>query len=160
VELPKMTVAELAERFQKEFDAAPRIFSAPGRVNLIGEHTDYNDGFVLPTAIGFYTRIAVSPRSDTKVILVSTEFPERLESDATSLPRHKLGAWSDYILGVAQALVQAGCALGGANLLVHGEVPMGAGLSSSAALEVASALALLSLTGATLPLKNVKLQRA
>jgi galactokinase len=150
-----MTVAEVAARFQKEFDATPRIFSAPGRVNLIGEHTDYNDGFVLPTAIGFYTRVAVSPRSDTKLILSSTEFPERLESDLTSLPRQKLGAWSDYLLGVAQALIHAGCGLPGANLLVHGEVPMGAGLSSSAALEVASALALLSMSSEKLPLKAI-----
>ena len=133
----------------------PRIFSAPGRVNLIGEHTDYNDGFVLPTAIGFYTRIAVSPRSDTKLFLSSTEFPETFESDVTSLPRQKLGVWSDYFLGVAQALIQEGCAFRGANLMVHGEVPMGAGLSSSAALEVASALALLSLTGGSLPLQSI-----
>jgi galactokinase len=153
--LSKMTVAELAERFRKEFDAAPRIFSAPGRVNLIGEHTDYNDGFVLPTAIGFYTRVAISPGTDTKLFLSSTEFPERLESDITSLPRQKLGAWSDYVLGVAQALIHAGCGLSGANLLVHGEVPMGAGLSSSAALEVASALALLSLNRTQLPLKAI-----
>ena len=61
--MSKMTDAELSERFQKDYDAEPRIFSAPGRVNLIGEHTDYNDGFVLPTAIGFYTRVAVSPRN-------------------------------------------------------------------------------------------------
>ena len=153
--MAKMTVAELVERFQKEFAAQPRIFSAPGRVNLIGEHTDYNDGFVLPTAIGFYTRIAVSPRSDTKLMLSSTEFPETFESDVTRLPRQKLGAWSDYVLGVAQALSQEGCAFRGANLMVHGEVPMGAGLSSSAALEVASALALLSLTGGSLPLKRI-----
>ena len=153
--MSKMTVAELAERFQKEFDATPKIFSAPGRVNLIGEHTDYNDGFVLPAAIGFYTRIAVSPRSDTKLILTSTGFPETFESDVTRLPRQKLGVWSDYILGVAQALNQEGCAFRGANLMVHGEVPMGAGLSSSAALEVASALALLSLTGGSFPLKSI-----
>ena len=153
--MSKMTVAELAERFEKEFGATPKVFSAPGRVNLIGEHTDYNDGFVLPTAIGFYTRIAISPRSDIKLLLSSTEFPERFEWDVNSLPRQKLGAWSDYVLGVAQALIQQGCALGGANLLVHGEVPIGAGLSSSAALEVASALALLSLTSGSLPLKSV-----
>src|SRR5450631_154017 len=150
-----MTVAEITERFQKEFDAAPRIFSAPGRVNLIGEHTDYNDGFVLPTAIGFYTRIAVSPRTDTKLILRSPEFPETFESDVTRLSRQKLGVWSDYILGVAQALNQEGSAFRGAHLMVHGEVPMGAGLSSSAALEVASALALLSLAGGSLPLKRI-----
>ncbi len=153
--MAKMTVAELAERFQKEFTAVPRIFSAPGRVNLIGEHTDYNEGFVLPTAIGFYTRIAISPRSDQKLVLRSNEFPEKFDFDVTSLPQHKLGAWCDYVLGVAQALIQTGCSFAGANGLVHGEVPIGSGLSSSAALEVASALALLSLSEGTMPLKRV-----
>ena len=150
-----MTVAELAGRFERDFHAQPHVFSAPGRVNLIGEHTDYNDGFVLPTAIGFYTRIALSPRSDRKLVLRSTEFPESYDFDLASLPLHKLGAWCDYVLGVAQALIRADCSLGGASLLVHGEVPVGAGLSSSAALEVASALALLSLSNAELPLKTI-----
>ena len=150
-----MTVAELAGRFERDFHAQPHVFSAPGRVNLIGEHTDYNDGFVLPTAIGFYTRIALSSRSDRKLVLRSTEFPESYDFDLASLPQHKLGAWCDYVLGVAQALIRADCSLGGANLLVHGEVPIGAGLSSSAALEVASALALLSLSNGKLPLKSI-----
>jgi galactokinase len=153
--LAKMTVAELGARFEKEFPSQAQVFSAPGRVNLIGEHTDYNDGFVLPTAIGFYTRIAISPRIDRKLALRSTEFPETYDFDLASLPQHKLGAWCDYVLGVAQALIRADCSLGGANLLVHGEVPMGAGLSSSAALEVASAFALLSLSNAELPLKTI-----
>jgi galactokinase len=150
-----MTDAELAERFQKEFNAVARIFRAPGRVNLIGEHTDYNDGFVLPTAIGFYTRLVFSPRTDQKLILRSTEFPDHFEFNVTSLPQYKLGAWCDYVLGVAQALIQAGGSFSGANVLVHGEVPIGSGLSSSAALEVASALALLSLSDGTMPLKRV-----
>ena len=150
-----MTVAELGERFEKEFHAPPQIFSAPGRVNLIGEHTDYSDGFVLPTAIGFYTRIAISPRNDQTLALRSTEFPENFDFDLVSLPQHKLGAWCDYVLGVAQALIQTGCSLAGANLLVHGEVPIGAGLSSSAALEVASALSLLNLSNAKLPLRSI-----
>ena len=150
-----MSIAELSERFQREFRAQPQIFSAPGRVNLIGEHTDYNDGFVLPTAIGFYTRVAVSPRSDGKLALRSTEFTENFDFDLASLPQHKLGAWCDYVLGVALALIQAGYEIGGANLLVHGEIPIGAGLSSSAALEVASALSLLSRSNTKLPLKNI-----
>jgi galactokinase len=153
--LAKMTVAELTERFEREFRVQPTIFSAPGRVNVIGEHTDYNDGFVLPTAIEFYTRIAISSRSDRKLVLRSTDFPENYEFDLASLPQHKLGAWCDYVLGVAQALIDADCDLAGTNLLVHGEVPIGAGLSSSAALEVASALALLSLGNAKMPLKSV-----
>jgi galactokinase len=150
-----MTVAELAERFESDFHAQPHVFSAPGRVNLIGEHTDYNDGFVLPTAIGFYTRIALSPRSDRKLVLRSTEFPESYDFDLARLPQQKLGAWCDYVLGVAQSLIRADCSLGGANLLVHGEVPIGAGLSSSAALEVASALALLRVSNAKLPLRSI-----
>jgi len=155
LELSKITDAELADRFQKEFNAVPRIFGAPGRVNLIGEHTDYNDGFVLPTAIGFYTRIAIAPRNDQKLILRSTEFPETFSFHPNSLPQHKVGAWSDYIVGVAHALNTARFKVTGASLLVHGEVPIGSGLSSSAALEVASTLALLSLGHRTLPLKAI-----
>jgi galactokinase len=155
VELAKMTIVELAQRFEREFHAHPKVFSAPARVNLIGEHTDYNDGFVLPAAIAFYIRIAISPRNDQKLILCSTEFPENFDFDMGSPPQHKLGAWCDYVLGVALALTRAGCELGGANLLVHGEVPIGAGLSSSAALEVASALALLSLSKANLSLRSI-----
>jgi galactokinase len=150
-----MTVAELGERFQTEFHTPPQIFSAPGRVNLIGEHTDYNDGFVLPTAIGFYTRIAISPRPDPKLALSSTEFPENFEFALAGMPQHKLGAWCDYVVGVAAVLISTGCELRGANLLVHGEVPIGAGLSSSAALEVASALALSSMSDAHLPLSSI-----
>ena len=150
-----MAVNELTERFQREFHAAPQVFSAPGRVNLIGEHTDYNDGFVLPTAIGFYTRIAIAPRDDGKLVLRSTEFPESFDFDVAHLPQRKLGAWCDYVLGVAQALVHNGCSFGGASLLVHGEVPIGAGLSSSAALEVASAMALLSRSEGKLSLRSI-----
>jgi galactokinase len=150
-----MNAAELAERFQEQFHTRPQVFSAPGRVNLIGEHTDYNDGFVLPSAIGFFTRAAISPRPDRKLVIRSAEFEKSFEVDAQSLPAVKLGAWSDYVIGVAHELARAGCRLTGADLLVNGEVPIGSGLSSSAALEVASALALLSLTDSELPLKQI-----
>jgi len=135
--------------------AETRLFRAPGRVNLIGEHTDYNDGFVLPSAIGFYTHITVSPRSDRKLVLHSTEFGKKFEFFRASLPPQKIGEWCDYVLGVAIQLTKAGIAFGGADLLVRGEVPVGSGLSSSASLEVASALALLSLSGKTLELKEI-----
>jgi len=151
----KQTPEEWLQTFEPELRAQMKLFRAPGRVNLIGEHTDYNDGFVLPSAIGFYTHIAVSPRSDGKLVLRSTEFRQRFEFLAASLPSQRLGEWCDYVLGVATQLTKTGVRIGGADLLVHGEVPVGSGLSSSASLAVASALALLSLSGKTLPLKEI-----
>lgn len=150
-----MHADELTERFREKFHMPPRVFIAPGRVNLIGEHLDYNDGFVLPCAIEFSTRAAVAPRADQKLVLRSAEFSEQFEFDLTELPQKPLGKWSDYVLGVAIMLRQAGHLPRGANLLVHGEVPIGAGLSSSAAIEVATALALLSLSEAKLPLPQI-----
>jgi galactokinase len=145
----------LTANFQQAFRTLPTIFRAPGRVNIIGEHTDYNDGFVLPSAIGFYTHVAISPRSDSKLIIRSTEFPDSFEFDVAHFPQSKLKSWCDYLLGVVVELLRTGIELSGANVLVHGEVPMGAGLSSSAALEVASALAFLSLSNKEIPLKSV-----
>src|SRR5947208_6439286 len=150
-----MSSSDLANRFEKEFHARPGVFSAPGRVNLIGEHTDYNDGFVLPSAIGFYTHAAVSPRSDRRLVLRSTEFAEIFEFDLDNMPLRKAAQWSDYVVGVALALEQAGCRCSGANLLVHGEVPIGAGLSSSAAIEVSTALALLSVSQNKIPITEI-----
>jgi galactokinase len=150
-----MNALELAERFEAEFRTRPQVFSAPGRVNLIGEHTDYNDGFVLPSAIGFYTRVVAAARSDRKLAIRSTQFPESYELDLTSLPKTRLGKWCDYVLGVAIMLQRAGYPLVGSTLLVDGEVPIGAGLSSSAAIEVATALALSNLAGKKLPLPEL-----
>jgi galactokinase len=141
--------------FEKTFETQPRIFRAPGRVNLIGEHTDYNDGYVMPAAVGFSTYVAIAARPDRNLLIHSEEFPGNFEFDLDHLPGKRVGAWCDYVLGVASVLRQQGHKLGGANLLVHGKVPIGAGLSSSAALEVSSALALLSLTGTILPLPEV-----
>lgn len=150
-----MNVAQLAERFQNTFHVRPQVFFAPGRVNLIGEHTDYNDGFVLPCAIPFGTRVAVSPRTDQKLVFRSVEFPEQFEFDLDRLPARPLRAWCDYGLGVARGLREAGIRFPGASLVVNGEVPIGAGLSSSAAIEVATALALLSIADRQLPLEQV-----
>jgi len=146
---------QLALVFEKIFGARPRIFRAPGRVNLIGEHTDYNDGFVMPASLGFSTYVAIAPRRDRKLLIHSEEFPGNFEFDLDHLPEERVGAWCDYVLGVASVLRRQGHKLAGANLLVHGEVPIGAGLSSSAALEVSSALALLSLTETSLPLPEI-----
>ena len=150
-----MKPAELAQLFRQEYDGQPLICRAPGRVNLIGEHTDYNDGFVLPCAIEFSVQVAASARSDHKLFLRSTEFSERFEFDLHDLPPKGSGVWADYVVGVAAVLKNAGLALTGANLLVHGEVPIGAGLSSSAAIEVATALSLLSFIGGKFPLPEV-----
>jgi galactokinase len=146
----------LRAEFVERFSSAPEFFHAPGRVNLIGEHTDYNLGFVMPAAIQFYTTVAVAARSDRRLRVRSTNFAETLEADlpATGLPISRLSGarthWIDYVLGIASALQHHGVPVQGADLLIHGEVPLGAGLSSSAALEVAVALALSSLTGRTL----------
>jgi galactokinase len=150
-----MSSGELAKRFEKRFADHPRIFRAPGRVNLIGEHTDYNDGFVLPAAVAFSTYVATTKRPDHKLLIHSEEIPGSFEFDIDHLPEQRTGAWCDYVLGVASVLHQRGNKLHGANLLVHSEVPIGAGLSSSAALEVASALALLSMAKSQLPLPEV-----
>jgi len=154
-QVKKLNADELPQAFEPETRAQTKLFRAPGRVNLIGEHTDYNDGFVLPSAIGFYTHIAVSPRNDGKLVLHSSEFREKFEFLVASLPPQRLGEWGDYVLGVATQLVKAGIVLSGADLMVRSEVPVGSGLSSSASLEVASALALLSLSGKTLQLKEI-----
>ncbi len=145
----------MREHFRQEYGGQPLICRAPGRVNLIGEHTDYNDGFVLPCAIEFSVQVAAAARPDHKLFLRSTEFSERFEFDLQDLPPKGAGVWADYVVGVAASLKNAGLALTGANLLVHGEVPIGAGLSSSAAIEVATALSLLSLSGEKLPLPEV-----
>src|SRR5437879_3426574 len=144
----------LGHRFVQLFGESPRIYRAPGRVNLIGEHTDYNDGFVMPAAVGFSTYVAIAARPDRKLVTHSEEFPNNVEFDLDHLPE-RTDAWCDYVLGVASVLQKRGYELHGANLLVHGEVPIGAGLSSSAAVEVASALALMSLGDPQVPLPEV-----
>ncbi len=150
-----MKPRELKQRFEKRFGNQARIFRAPGRVNLIGEHTDYNDGFVMPAAVAFSTYVAIGARPDRKLLIHSEEFPGNFEFHLDHLPRQRTGAWCDYVLGVATTLQEAGHQLQGANLFVHGEVPIAAGLSSSAALEVASALALVSINATQMPLLHV-----
>ncbi len=133
----------LGQRFVQLFGESPRIYQAPGRVNLIGEHTDYNDGFVMPAAIGLYTRASVASRHDRKLVIYSGNYSEQVEVDLDHLPATRSGHWSDYVIGVVKMLVRSGEKLGGTNLLVDGNVPQGAGLSSSASIEVAVGYALL-----------------
>ena len=150
-----MTTQEIAEKFERRFGQSPRTFRAPGRVNLIGEHTDYNEGFVMPAAVGFSTYVAIAARPDRKLVVHSEQFPGDLEFDLSHLPQQRIGSWCDYVLGVAVVLQNRGFDIPGANLLVQGEVPIGAGLSSSAAIEVASAFALMNLSNAQLPLPEI-----
>jgi galactokinase len=129
------------------FPAETLTFQAPGRVNLIGEHTDYNDGFVMPAAIGFYTRASMTLRPDRQFVVHSANYSEQREFAMDNLPRKKTDHWTDYVIGIARTLIQAGIDLPGANLLIDGQVPLGTGLSSSASLEVAVASAWLALAG-------------
>src|SRR5579863_10215671 len=120
------------------FQAEPEIFAAPGRVNLIGEHTDYAEGFVMPAAIDFATLAAISPRSDGKIVIYSDNYKEERTFDATHLPEKGSKHWSDYPMGVVVVLAGEGNKIPGFNLSLLGDVPLGSGLSSSAAIEVAT----------------------
>jgi galactokinase len=133
------------------FQAEPAIFAAPGRVNLIGEHTDYAEGFVMPAAIDFATLAGISPRSDGKVVLYSENYAKERSFDASALPTEPSHHWSDYPLGVLAILAGEDHTIPGFSLTLWGDVPLGSGLSSSAALEVATALAVTSLLGVSYP---------
>jgi len=124
-----------------------RIYRAPGRVNLIGEHTDYNDGFVMPAAIDLYTQVAIKPRDDRTLCIYSENFSESCEFDLDEPAPIARAHWSDYVRGVAIILEGAGYKLCGADLAIKSDVPIGAGLSSSAAIEVAAGLAMLENSG-------------
>jgi galactokinase len=133
------------------FHAQPAVFVAPGRVNLIGEHTDYAEGFVMPVAINFATLAGISPRTDGKIVIYSENYGEEKTFDAASLPAKASKHWSDYPLGVVAVVTGEGHKIPGFSLSLWGDVPLGSGLSSSAALEVATMLAVESLIGVSYP---------
>jgi galactokinase len=137
-------------------------FAAPGRVNLIGEHTDYSGGFVMPVAIDFRTVATIHPRAGSKILIRSANLPGEAVFDADKLPAAPSKDWSDYPIGVAWSLAQEGVRPGGFDLSLAGDVPLGAGLSSSASIEVATAFALLSIARVEMPLARIALacQRA
>lgn len=138
------------------------VVRAPGRVNLIGDHTDYNDGFVLPTPIHLAAYVVARARNDMQVGLFASQFGERMEYDLDGPPAVEPGSWMSYVEGVVEEIRKRGVLDAGFELFIHGDVPLGAGLSSSAALEVAVALALVDLFGLELdPLTTIRLcQRA
>ena len=132
---------KIEEKFKEKFGEAPQIIvQAPGRVNLIGEHTDYNDGFVLPMAIDRAVWIALRPRSDKRVEVTALDLEETAVFDLTSL-KNDTNSWVEYLKGMAWAMQNAGYVLNGWEGVFSGNVPRGAGLSSSAALEMATARA-------------------
>jgi len=144
--------ARLSAGFAAAFDGSPDgVVRAPGRVNIIGEHTDYNDGFVLPCAIPVETRIAWRARPDTTVRVVAIEFDsEQDEFDvAQPIDHAPAGGWRDYVRAMIATLVKEGYTLRGADLAIVGDIPRGAGLSSSASLEVAVGHAMLAVLGET-----------
>jgi galactokinase len=138
---------DLLREFRERHGHEPRVFRAPGRVNLIGDHIDYHDGFVLPFAMDRGTLVAAIARPDRRLRICSVDAGEDRELDLDAAPIERRGDWLDYVEGVARELEAGVGRLRGANLLVQGDVPVGAGLSSSASLEVALAMALLSLSG-------------
>jgi galactokinase len=133
------------------FGVEPAIFAAPGRVNLIGEHTDYAEGFVMPVAIDFATLAGISARNDGKIVLYSENFGQQVIFEAAELPAKASGEWIDYPIGVASVLKGEGHAIPGFSLTLWGDVPLGSGLSSSASVEVATAMALTSLMKVSYP---------
>jgi galactokinase len=147
--MPQLT--SLLNEFTSRFggtEQAVRIFHAPGRVNLIGEHTDYNGGAVFPAALTFGTTLLIRPRDDRQLRLASTNFALSHEVPLDGLSFKEEDDWMNYPKGVAWELEQRGYRLSrGYDLLFHGEIPNGAGLSSSASIEVVTAFALLTMEG-------------
>ena len=141
--------ADLRRAFDARFGAFGYASRAPGRINLIGEHTDYNDGFVMPAAIGLYTWALASPRRDRRLIVRSKNIGQEAELRLDELSTSD--RWFDYVAATAWALERHGLRLCGANLLLAGDLPLGSGLSSSASLQVAVAQVLLKMAGADLP---------
>jgi galactokinase len=158
------TPAELAALHFTSYSVPPQVYRAPGRVNLIGEHTDYCDGFVMPAAIDFATLVAISQRTDGRVLAQSANYNERVDKTVSefvdeayrTLRSGRELHWSDYPAGVLWSLRQHGIPIDdGFSFTITGNVPLGAGLSSSASVEVATAFAVLGATSFDLPLPKI-----
>ncbi|MCI0745199.1 MAG: hypothetical protein L0Y58_07330 [Verrucomicrobia subdivision 3 bacterium] len=133
--------SEVVTLFKRHFGhAPPHVARAPGRLELLGNHTDYNQGLVLALAVDKFVYFAASPRSDGWIEIASSAFPEREKFATLKLERNPAAPWADYVKGVLNELRKRGVPFGGFNAAIHGTVPMGAGMSSSAAIEVATAL--------------------
>jgi len=145
-----MSIArQVLNRFEKEFGSGsvPRLFQAPGRVNLIGDHTDYNDGFVLPAAVDRHIVVAAAPRKDNRVNVYALDVKQRDRFDLNAIDKHPNNNWCNYIRGTAWSLQKDGHRFRGMDAVFAGDVPIGAGMSSSAALEISTGYAMLQLSG-------------
>jgi galactokinase len=145
-----MSAQSIQETHSKRFGTQGVAYQAPGRVNLIGEHTDTSEGFVMPAALDLRTVSVLSPRSDSTANIYSVNFDEQVSLDLQRLPSHPRGHWSDYPISVLWTLNQRGIRPQGFDLTLSGNVPLGSGLSSSASVEVAVAVAVLAHAGAVL----------
>lgn len=134
-------IDSIYDAFVKQFLIKPILFRSPGRVNLIGEHTDYNEGFVLPAAIDKQIIFAITPREDTLCKLVAYDLDDQYEFSVDNLEQSEK-SWANYLIGVLDQFQKAGYALSGFNCVFGGNIPIGAGLSSSAAIEAGLAFAL------------------
>lgn len=151
-------IDELKKRFREIFkDNNIRVFHSPGRVNLLGEHTDYNGGYVLPVALNVGTTVCISKRDDRKIFLTATDLDDIVSADIDNLLAYRNIKWGNYQLGVAYELMKAGYKIGGCNMLFDDTVPHGAGLSSSAAIECATGIALISLFNPEKELNRIEL---
>src|SRR5207253_3698231 len=136
-----LDTSAVKQLFRKHFGYLPaRTVRAPGRLEVLGNHTDYNEGLVLSVAVDKYVSIAASPRTDGRVELVSAAFPQRETFWISELKHNPAAPWADYVKGVLVQLRKRGVHFSGFSAAIHSTIPMGAGMSSSAALEVASAL--------------------
>jgi galactokinase len=140
----QLTETFLRAEFRARFGGSARLFRSPARVNIIGEHTDYNDGLVMPTNTALYTWLAFAPRDDRRVLMYASRFNELVEVSLDDLRATPNGGWQEYPKGVLHVLRKRGFDMPGADILIAGDIPLGSGLSSSASLETAIAFAMLS----------------
>ena len=151
----EVNIEQLVSEFEDRFHSKPRLFRAPGRVNLIGEHTDYNEGFVMPFAIDLHTVVAASVRDDSMLNVVARDLDDETTIDLNDEPRTKRDSWIDYVGGTVRCVAKEFGDIRGADMIITSSVPIGGGLSSSAAIEISVGLAVLELSGVEVDRKRL-----
>ncbi|MBE9583437.1 galactokinase [Mucilaginibacter sp. JRF] len=139
-----MTVTDI---FQQIFEAEPLVVQSPGRINLLGEHTDYNEGFVLPAAVNKYATVAISANNTGDIVMHSVQFDKTVTVPLAEIAPQTENSWTNYVLGVTDGLIHGGKKVSGFNIAVDGDIPIGAGMSSSAGISCAVGFALNELFG-------------